>query len=148
MKREEFQKYLDLYGSQFKNWPDEIRDLAEKSLTDSPEFQALLAQAKELESFLKLEEVPEPSPQLVERIVGATRGLVQEELPESEKFTLGDWFRSLWRPQAVVSLAMILVVGFGIGYFANLNNQSASSGTELASLLYNDEAILWETNSN
>ena len=148
MKREEFQKYLDLYGSDLETWPGEIRDLAQQSLTQSQEFQGLLAEAKNLDDFLQLEKVPDPSPQLAERIVGATRGLSQERLSESEKLTLGDWFRSLWRPQAAFSLALILAVGFGIGYFANLNNQTASSGTELASLLYNDEAILWETNSN
>lgn len=103
---------------------------------------------QDYEEFLKLRKIEPPDPDLAKRITAEAAHLpqiIQDRLPKN---TLGTWLRELWSPKPAFALACLLIIGFTVGFFTNPNSENGSQDTELASLLYNDEEILWVTNSN
>ena len=105
-----FEAMLDRHGGDQARWPSELRERAEGLLASSPEAQAVLRDAKQLDAALA-EALAVPSPAM-----GLRARIVANAQPRDVWL---DWLTSrLWRP---VSLACApLLVGFAAGAFTML----------------------------
>lgn len=148
MNLDEFKKYLAIYGADLESWPEEIKERAKDALQTSIELKDLLEAERHFERMLQQRKMEEPSSDLAQRIITAAGSQGRETSERPERLSFGEWLAGLWSPKPAFALAIILILGFGIGYVSNLSLQNGTQETDLASLLYNDEGILWVTNSN
>ena len=107
-----FEAILDRHGGDEARWPSALRERAEGLLASSPEAQAALRDAKQLDATLA-EALAAPSPAM-----GLGTRIVANAQPRDAWL---DWLASrLWRP---VSLACApLLVGFATGAFTMLES--------------------------
>lgn len=87
-----------------------------------------------LEEFLKLDEIPGPSPFLEQRILAeaqARRGV-----------GLKDWLAQIWHPKPILALAICLILGFAAGLYPGFSKDTTGQNGELYYLLHDVGAEL------
>ncbi|MFO1462638.1 MAG: hypothetical protein U1F66_02600 [bacterium] len=138
MTQQEFQKYLQLYGADWKDWPEALRAAGKQAAALFPQ---LWEEERRFETMLRqAETIPAPGG-LAERILKASRGLPQAEAASVQG--LRDWLQSLWQPKPALALVSLLVIGFVAGFWLRGDLSTKGGSQELASLLYNEEQVLW-----
>lgn len=118
MNKNEFIKYLELYGSDVSSWPAELQLYASASIGKHPELQILIKQEEEFERFLDMREIDQHSPDFQTRIISSA---IQKNAVFSNKSNslwsyLNEIFISLNIPKPAISLGIVLVIGITIGY--------------------------------
>lgn len=137
----QFKKNLLVYGSDVRNWPEDIREPGQKALDSSAELRALLGDEKCFEEVLKTRKYEEPDRDLAERIISAS---VYKKKKTQDIFRgfFSDllWEFSLPRPARTavfVSLIFALIIGFAIGFSNPTGSVSAEQyQTNLEDFLY------------
>ncbi len=119
-EKSRFEKYLALYGAELESWPEEIREEYRHGLTVSTELRELLESENRFEGILRGISFEDPSSDLADRIIAASRKARQSHSPGKGSF-LKELFSefSLGRRAAAFAGALIIfvtVAGFAIGY--------------------------------
>ncbi|MBN1842671.1 MAG: hypothetical protein JW883_10375 [Deltaproteobacteria bacterium] len=147
MNLKQFKEKLLVYGADVHAWPQDIRQTGLKSLENSAELRALLADEERFELVLKTRKYEEPSSDLAERIISASQ-------PKRKKVrrSLGGFFSGLlWEfslsKRAVtavsVSLVLVLIIGFAIGFSNPMGSVSTEQyQTDLQEPLYYEGNVL------
>ncbi|MBL0319140.1 MAG: hypothetical protein IPP74_07610 [Alphaproteobacteria bacterium] len=116
MKLNDFERYLDIYGSHLFNWPASLSSKANALLIHSAEAQTLLLKQQMLEDQLSQLKIPEFSPDLIDRILQQTY-----HTPQIKNLTWKDrlhhWFsasqaRHYSAPLGVTLALILLAVPF------------------------------------
>ena len=147
MNLKQFKDNVLVYGSDVRNWPEDIREAGLKALDSSPELQALLTDEERLERVLKTRKYEEPSIDLSERIISASL-----HKKKKARRSLGGFFSDLlWefslpKPALTavsVSLIFALIIGFAIG-FSNPSGYMSTHQyqTNLEEFLYYEGEVL------
>lgn len=137
----QFKKNLLVYGSDVRNWPEDIREPGQKALDSSAELRALLGDEKCFEEVLKTRKYEEPDRDLAERIISASVYKKKKTQHIFRRF-FSDllWEFSLPRPARTavfVSLIFALIIGFAIGFSNPTGSVSAEQyQTNLEDFLY------------
>ena len=105
-----FEEALDRYGADLKRWPDDLRAGAEALLASSPQAQALLAEAVELDAALGVAFAVPPVP----------AGLATRIKARAERRDVWlEWLTALvmrpWRPAGLACLPLLLGFAVGLG---------------------------------
>jgi hypothetical protein len=145
MQRSEFLKYLNLYGSDVKRWPEGIRKDAFNSYNNSPELQKLVEKEYQFEELLDALPFEETSSDLTERIImsAGRRPAVEEsaeDINDAGSF-LYELFLRFLSPKPVMALALTLIVGFVVGYSEPLLSE-LNGEDDIVAFLYNGEDML------
>ena len=140
MNRKDFEKNLILYGSNIDQWPEDIRQDAVAVYESSAELQKLLKEEKLFEQSLKECAIEEPSSNLAHRIItSANKRLVEKDsntLNNLGQFISEQFIRFL-SPKIAMGMALILVIGFLLGYSNPFLNDE-STEAELVTFLYDN----------
>jgi len=153
MKPKEFEKYLACFGSDLNRWPQEIRPQAQTALQGSAQLQSLWAEAKALDELLPLDTSLPPSENFEESIITLARNTPQDSNRFQPKLVFSQWIQKIWQPLPALALTGCLVLGIVTGFLARTpmevsSGASVDNGTEWANLLYDEEVLLWDENSN
>ena len=109
MDLNDFERLLDLHGSNWKMWPEQARRHAQLLVRDHEDAKILYSQATEIDASLRLEPPLAPK-RLRRRILNQTIN----RLPSSESW-IETFLTHLWRPVAVAFLPLCL--GLAVGFF-------------------------------
>lgn len=140
MNTKQFQYYLDLYGSDWQQWPESLREAAQSAASKHPE---LIEAAQKLESLMKdADDIPAREG-MAERIIAASLRTAPSKTREDASIGLKDWLKNLLHFKPAFALATLLVVGFIGGFWLRGDLSSQGTNDDLASLLYNEEQVLW-----
>ena len=86
------------------------------------------------EEFLKLDQVPEPSPFLAQRIIAGAR--------KRGRVGLKDWLGQIWHPKPILALAACVILGFAVALYPGFSHDGQTQNGELYPLLYDPGAEL------
>lgn len=121
MDPKQFKEYMLIHGTDIRGWPEDIRTRGLKALDASLELKALLKDEERFERVLKERRYEDPSPELAERIISASRQKKDKRL-----YSIAGFFSDLFwefgvpnRALAAVSVSVLvaLILGFAIGFF-------------------------------
>jgi len=98
---------------------------------------------RQLETLLKAQAAIPPREGLAERIIAASLKVTPVTAEEPAESGFSEWLRGLWRPRPAFALASLLVLGFIAGFWLRGDLSTSGTSPELASLLYNEENVLW-----
>ena len=118
MNKNEFVRYLELYGSDVSRWPGEVQIHANAAIEKQPELVELLKQERDFESILDLRKVENHSTDFQNRII-STAAKRDSQISTKRKplwSYLNEGFSCLKIPKPVISLGIILIIGITIGY--------------------------------
>jgi hypothetical protein len=87
-----------------------------------------------LEEFLKLDEIPSPSPFLEQRIIAESKA--------RRRVGLKDWLGQIWHPKPILVLAICLILGFAAGLYPGFSQDTTRQNGELYYLLHDVGAEL------
>jgi hypothetical protein len=147
MNLKEFREKLLVYGADVHKWPRGTREAGLKALENSAECRALLAEEERFEQALKTRRYEEPSSDLAERIISASRPKAKEARRNFGRF-FSDLLREFGLPRpALVALSVSLFLFFIIGFAVSFSNSTRSVSTEqdqtdLQELLYYEGEVL------
>lgn len=128
MNTEEFKINIDLYGFDTNEWPEDIREKANKTLLSSTKFQDLIEEEKMLQDSLNLRTFDEPSSNLENRIISAAKESPASAVNSKSIFEyISNVFNSFHLPNPAFALSMVLVIGITLGYFANNSTDSVNN---------------------
>ena len=118
MNKNEFIKFLELYGSDVSSWPAKLQLYASAAIEKHPELQILIKQEEEFERFLDMREIDQHSPDFQTRIISSAiqKNAVFSNNSNSLWSYLNEIFISLNIPKPAISLGIVLVIGITIGY--------------------------------
>ncbi|MFO8240891.1 MAG: hypothetical protein R6T90_07815 [Dissulfuribacterales bacterium] len=121
MDPKQFREYVLIHGTDILGWPEDIRTPGLKALESSLELQALLEDEERFERVLKERRYEDPSPELAECIISASRRK-KDKRPHSIVVFFSDLFWEFGVPNRAltafsVSLLIALILGFAIGFF-------------------------------
>lgn len=148
MKLKQFGEYVSLYGADWERWPSQLRAEAQTAVSEQKDFAELWSKEIQIQDHLQVGRSIAPSPDFSERIIRAARSLPQIDEKSSSAIPRLQSWRDLFRPRWALAFSFLLMLGFVSGYLLRFDSISNNSESELASLLYNQEKILWATNSN
>ena len=148
MKFKQFREYVSLYGADWERWPSQLRAEAQSAVSEQNDFAELWSKEIQIQDHLQARRSLSPSPDLSERIIRAARSLPQIDEKSSSAISLLQSWRDLFRPRWALAFSFLLMLGFVSGYLLRFDSISYDSESELASLLNDQEKILWATNSS
>lgn len=152
MKLKDFENYLACYGADLNAWPEALAKEARQLFADSESFKKAWEEAKRLEQLMSTAKAPELPEDFTAEIVARASLLPQESIQRIPEVGLKTWWQRLWRPLPALALTTCLLVGILAGLYTQnplLQEESnQDSGTEWAQLLYTEESMLWDENSN
>lgn len=138
----EFEDLLDLNGSRFERWPDEVRADAEAMIVQSLDARRLYRQAQRLDAALDGVAI-DVDPVDLGRLAAAIRGqsLATPQVKLHHRFTIrvANWLPEFGWPQ-LATLAAAASVGILVGWTAapSLTDSSQASSMTVASELVQD----------
>ena len=140
MNRDEFLKYLELYGGDLARWPSGLREAAGAACAGDREMREALGQERRFEKALMQRGFEEPSPGLEARIIRAAAAVRK---PGPARIPLPGFlsavFSAIPLPRPAIALPLLLVIGMAAGYlYANYAEQDTDN-TQYAQLLYYGE---------
>jgi hypothetical protein len=140
MDRDEFLKYLELYGGDLGRWPSGLGEEAEAACAGSLEMREALDQERRFEDSLMERGFEEPSPGLEARIRSAAARVNRPEARKSSVLVLlNTIFSAIPLPSPAIALPLLLVIGMAAGYlYANYAEQDTDN-TQYAEMLYYGE---------
>lgn len=147
MNLKQFKENMVIFGADLSAWPEGMREAGLKALQDSNEVRTLLAEEEHFERILKSRKHEDPSDDLAERIVSASRRGRKKSLSGIGGF-LSEllWEFSLPRPAlTAVSVALIfaLIIGFAIGFSDSTGTTSVEQyQANLEDFLYYEGEVL------
>ncbi len=148
MKAKKFQKYLDCYGTDLKQWPISLQKQARSALAESSELQSLLTEAQSLENLLRSDATSAPVRDWIDQIVSQARRTPQNQNQSRTIEFLSQWLQKLKQPIPALALMGCLIAGILTGFLTSDQVDTSNPGTEWASLLYDEEVLLWDESSN
>lgn len=110
MNSKDFEHHLDIYGSRWERWPEQLREDARAFLRDNEEANRLFSQAVELDEILLLTRTSNVPTYLRTRILA---DLANSTIKSSS--WLDQFLTHIWRPAAVALVPLFL--GFAVGFF-------------------------------
>ncbi len=137
MDRDEFLKYLELYGGDLARWPSGLGEGARAACAESREMRDALDLERRFEESLMERAYEEPSPGLEAWIISAAAGVKRPEARKSSVLgLLGAVFSAIPLPRPAIALPLLLVIGMAAGYlYANYEEQDADNA-QYAELIY------------
>ena len=140
MDRDEFLKYLELYGGDLGRWPSGLGEEARAACAGSREMREVLDQERRFEDSLMERGFEEPSPGLEARIISAAARVKRPEARKSSVLgLLSAVFTAIPLPRPAIALPLLLVLGMAAGYlYANYAEQDTDNA-QYAELLYYGE---------
>jgi hypothetical protein len=140
MDRDEFLKYLELYGGDLGRWPSGLGEEARAACAGSQEMREALDQERRFEESLMERVYEEPSPGLEARIISAAASVNKPEPARNSLLgLLNAVFSAIPLPSPAIALPLLLVIGMAAGYlYANYAEQDTDN-TQYAELLYYGE---------
>lgn len=140
MDRDEFLKYLELYGGDLDRWPSGLGEEAEAACAGSREMREALDQERRFEESLMERVYEEPSPGLEASIISAAAERKKPEMEGNSIFgLLSAVFTAIPLPRPAIALPLLLVIGMAAGYlYANYAEQDTDNA-QYAELLYYGE---------
>jgi len=147
MNLKQFKGHVLVHGTDILSWPEDIRTEGLKALEASSEIQALLADEERFEMVLKTRRYEDPSPDLAERIISASR----QKQDKRFRSIVGFFSDMLWEfgvpnralTAVSVSLLFALILGFAIGFFYPSGAMSSEQNqTNLEAFLYYEGEVL------
>jgi hypothetical protein len=121
MTADEFNKYLEMYGSNIDSWPQHIQQHAYTSIQKSSEIRRLLNNEEEFERFLNSREIEYHSPDFQNRIIDSINTASKKVVKNRRSMWsyLNEIFISLNLPRPAFSLGIVLFIGITLGYIIN-----------------------------
>lgn len=137
MDRDEFLKYLELYGGDIARWPSGLREGAEAACAGSSEMRDVLDQERRFEESLMERAYEEPSPGLEARIINAAARVNRPEARKSSLLgMLGAVFSAIPLPRPAIALPLLLVIGMAAGYLYADHEEQDADNAQYAELIY------------
>jgi hypothetical protein len=141
MDRDEFLKYLELYGGDLGRWPSGLGEEARAACAGSPEIREALDRERRFEESLMERVYEEPSPGLEARIISAAAAVKRPEPARNSLLgLLNAVFSAIPLPSPAVALPLLLVIGMAAGYlYANYAEQDTDNAQYAEMLYYGEE---------
>ncbi len=127
MKKTEFIKYLESYGSNISSWPGNAKQDALNAIKKDLELRYILRQEEDFEKFLNLREVEEHSQDFQNRIIISAHKKSTEFTKRRNSLWnyINEIFVSLNIPKPAISLGIVLIIGITLGYL--IDNKQISN---------------------
>lgn len=121
MNKNEFIKYLEIYGSDLSRWPEEAQLYTRAAIQKHPELLTLIKQEEDFERVLNMREIVHHTPDFQNRIIlSAVKNTpVIREKRKSLWSYFNEIFISLNIPKPAISLGIVLIIGITIGYLVD-----------------------------
>jgi len=95
----------------------------------------------DLDKLLSERKFEEASPELAARIIAQAKPRIDARA----ELSWSDLFRAWLTPKVLAVLAVVFVVGLGVGHFVPIAEEM-NGESELADFLYYEEVLPWQTN--
>jgi hypothetical protein len=141
MNREQFIENLQLYGSDMNTWPEEIREHALTGYRDSAELRGLVEKEKQFESMLTERSIDEPTSDFERRITLSAKSKVAIGEKAS---VINSIFDLISIPKPALTMAMLLLFGFSLGFFYDTYTYTDDNTLELSEYISFDEGEYYE----
>jgi hypothetical protein len=130
MDPKQFKENILLYGVDFHQWPEEIRQAGVESLHNSSELAALLTEQERFERVLRTRKYEEPSGNLAQRIVSLSSGQ-----DKKSPFSLGLFLSKLFTDEfclpkpALIVVSILIAAALMVGFIIGFSNSTGSALT-------------------
>lgn len=147
MNEHDFRKNLIIHGANLHRWPEELQQAGLDALHRSRALQKLVVEQADFDRALEARGYEEPSKDLADRIIKASRETVQKT-SFSISAVLSELFGFFIMPKRMtafvsVIMIMLLLIGFAIGFSGPLapsDTEQASTG--LQDIFYSEGVVL------
>ena len=141
MNSEQFKEYLLLYGSDLENWPDGLDQQAMALFQGSSEIRELVENEKGFESVLMDRVVDTPSSDFERRIALSAK---PKTAREEGTFSLSGFFEFITLPKPALTMALLLMFGFSLGFFHDTYADTGEDPVELSEYITFEEGEYYE----
>lgn len=142
MAMERFRALLDAHGARPERWPAGEREAATALSLASADARAALAEAEALDLLLDGLGAPEPSAELVDRVMGAAPVAMPQPRPRRRPGKLSRALGLIWPDvpawKPATALAASLVLGLAAGSFAPPGAVDLSGYSDDSALIFPD----------
>jgi len=141
MKREQFIENLELYGSDINTWPEGIREHALTVCKESAELRGLVEKEKQFESIMAERNIDDPTSDFERRITLSAKPKV---VIDEKNTVISSIFNLISIPKPALTMAIILLFGFSLGFFYDTYAYSNENTLELSEYITFDEGEYYE----